>query len=268
MWNRALTIKINSCILIIGEIMADYAVAKAFKRKMGADEKLLSGIQVKREGVSLLMNPQRLRIFQYIYNFPCSHLRAISKALGLSTQTVRWHIKKLGDAELITETSHGKKKLYHPLKNIITPLECKVLALLNDDGKRRIYIYIKNNPNKTQKELCAALNTYQQLLSNNLMFLEKYGLITAGKKAKKKAYTSTDRINELFTDFDLRKAAFKKALIKALDGDNLNPKIKSTLANTLLIKLDIMDSKQNILKVNRNPFWALQKGMRTKKIKP
>jgi predicted transcriptional regulator len=248
--------------------MADYAIAKAFKRKVGFDEELISKIHGKREGVSLLMNPQRRLIFQYICNLPCSHLRGISKAINFSTQTVRWHLNKLRDAELITETSHGKKKLYHPLKDIITLSECRVLSLLNDDTKRRTYIYIRNNPKKTQKELCTALNTYQQLLSNNLMSLEKHGLITSGKKAKKKAYTSTDRINELFTDFDLRKSGFEKALMDALTKDNLNPKLKSSRANILLIKLDILDSKQNILKVNRNPFWALSKGIQTKKIKP
>lgn len=264
MWNRTLTLNIRSNTRITGEIMADYAIAKAFKRKVGVDEELLSKIQGKREGVSLLMNPQRLRIFQYICNTPCNHLRAISRALNFSTQTVSWHLKKLRDADLITESSSGKKKLYHPLKNIITPLECRILTILNEYNKRRIYIYIKRNPEKTQRELCTALKTYQQLLSNNLISLEKYGLIAAGKKGKKKAYSSTDRVDELFTDFDSRKTAFEKALMKALTADNLNPKLQSTQANTLLIKLDIMDSKQDILKVNRNPFWALHKGQKSR----
>jgi DNA-binding transcriptional ArsR family regulator len=124
-----------------GEEMADRSLAKALRRKIGLDEGILAKIEAKRGESSLLMNPSRRKIFEHVCNHPCSHLRTISRATGYSTQTVRWHLRKLMEGGLISESSNGRKKFYSPLKNIIQSEECDVLAILNrgetkEDPKR------------------------------------------------------------------------------------------------------------------------------------
>lgn len=240
--------------------MAEKSLAKALKRKIGLDEGILTKIEGRRGESSLLMNSSRRRIFEYICNFPCSHLRAISRATGFSAQSVRWHLRKLVEGGLISEASEGKKKIYSPLKNIIEAEECKVLTLLHKEDIRSVYLFIEKMPNKTQRELCKALGMYQQRLSRILLILENSGLITEKKIGREKAYFVTGKVGELEEVFDLKITTFEKALMEALQADSLNPSIESSNDNTLQIKLDIGGGEGPILKISRNPLSTLLRG--------
>ncbi len=49
----------------------------------------------EKRDVSLLMNSSRRSLFEYLCLHPCSHLSEISGALSVSTNTARWHLRKL-----------------------------------------------------------------------------------------------------------------------------------------------------------------------------
>jgi predicted transcriptional regulator len=237
--------------------VADKSLAKALKRKMGLDEGILTKVEVKRGESSLLMNPSRRRIFEFICNYPCVHLRAISRAVGFSTQTVKWHLNKLIEGGFISESSDRRKKIYLPLKNLIEPDECHLFCLLNEDIPRRIYLAIDKQPMKTQMELCKSQGLYQQILSRNLLSLENAGIITYEKIGRKKAYITTGRIGELEEAYDVRSKAFEKNLIDALEADSLNPTIEISEENILGIRLDIGKDEGPILRIPKNPLKAL-----------
>ncbi len=240
--------------------MADKSLAKAFKRKIGLDEGILPKVEVKRGESSLLMNPSRRKIFEYICNYPCSHLRAIARTTGYSPQTVRWHLGKLMQGDLISENAHRGKKLYSPFKKIIEPEECNVLAMLNREDIRDTYLFIEKKPKKTQKELCKALDSYQQILSRILLSLENSDLITHEKVGREKAYIVTPKVREIEKDFTSKIKKFEIALMEALEADSLNPSIEDSDKNHLSIKLDIGGGKEPILKINKNPFTSLLRG--------
>lgn len=242
---------------INGDKVADKSLAKALKRKMGLDEGILIKVEVKRGESSLLMNPSRRRIFEFICNFPCSHLRALSRAIGFSTQTVKWHLMKLIEGGFISESSDGRKKIYLPLENVIEPGEYHLFCLLNIDSVRRIYLAIEKQPMKTQRELCKSLGTYQQILSRGLLSLENGGIIAYEKIGREKAYISTGKIRELEEAYDIRSKTFEKALIDALQADSLNPTIESSEENILEIRLDFGGDERPILKIPKNPLKAL-----------
>lgn len=237
--------------------MADKSLAKAFKRKIGLDEGILPKVEVKRGESSLLMNPSRRKIFEYICNFPCSHLRAISRATNYSPQTVRWHLGKLMQTGLISQHIKKGKKFYSPLKNIIKTEECGVLALLNRDDIRNTYLFIEKRPKKTQKELCQALDSYQQILSRVLLSLENSDLITYEKVGREKVYFVTPKVREFEKSFTSKDKTFEIALMHALKADSVNPSIDSSNKNHFAIKLDIGGGKGPILKINKNPFTTL-----------
>ncbi|UCE36291.1 MAG: winged helix-turn-helix transcriptional regulator [Thermoplasmata archaeon] len=239
--------------------MADKSIAKAFRRKIGPYEGILTKTDLKVGESSLLMNPSRARIFELICNFPGSHLRAISRKTGYSVQNVRWHLRKMRDADLISESSLGRKKIYTPLRNIIDSEECRILALLNRDDTRRVYLAIEAQPKKTQRELCDILNTYQQMLSLILLSLEDSDLVTVERIDKKKVYSVTDKIERLKEAFYEKSDFYQKALISALEADSLNPRIEKTDADTLSIRLEIGGGEASILKINRNPFTTILK---------
>ncbi len=240
--------------------MADKSLAKAFKRKIGLDEGILPKVEVKRGDSSLLMNPSRRKLFEYICNFPCSHLRAIARATGYSPQTVRWHLGKLMQGGLISQRTHGRKKLFSPLKNIIETEDCDVLAILSREDIRSIYLFIEKRPKKTQKELCKALDSYQQILSRILLSLENSDLITYEKVGREKAYFATPKVREFEMAFASKSKTFEIALMEALEADSLNPSIEGSNKNHLWIKLDIGGGKGPILKINKNPFTTLLRG--------
>lgn len=237
-----------------GEEVEKKSLAKALKRKMGFDEDILSKIPGKRGEVSLLMNSTRRKIFEYLCNFPASHLRAISRATGFSTQTVKWHLGKLMEGGLLSGKNYGAKIIYSPLKNVLKGEECRILALMNDDELRKVYLYIKEHPQKTQKHLCNNLNIYQQLLSRILLILEKSDLITYEKKGREKRYYTTNKFENLVDAFDKRSKYWETTLIAALEADSLDPKIESSDSPNLIIKLDVGGGEHSMLSVPKNPF--------------
>lgn len=232
-------------------------MAKAFKRKIGLDEDILTKIEVKRGESSLLMNSSRRKIFTHICNHPCCHFRAISRATGYSTQTVSWHLKKLVEGGLISESSGGGKKLYRPLKKIIMDDECKILEILNRAEPREVYLFIEKWPKSTQNEICKALGSYQQLISRALLLLERSGLITYKKVGRKKAYFITGKLKELEESFELKSITYQNAIIDALNADSLNPIIERSDENILQIKLDFGGGEGPFLKLNKNPMKAI-----------
>lgn len=234
--------------------MPDKNIAKALKRKIGFDESILKKTEYEIGEQSLLMNSSRRKIFQYICNHPCSHLREISRATHYSPQTVRWHMRKLCEANLITETAYGKKKIFTPMKNYITVEECKVLIHLKTDDAKRVYLAIEHNPKITQKKLCETLDIYQQRLSLVLHKLIISDLIYEDKIGRVKTYSVTDKIKELKEEYTQKSEDFIIALMDALSADSLNPKIEISSDDSITIRVTIGGGESAVLHINKNPI--------------
>ena len=240
-----------------GKEVANKGLAKAIKRKMVVDEDILTKIQTRKTGQSLLMNPSRCKIFEYVCNFPCCHLRAISRAMNFSTPTARWHLGKLMEGGFISENMVGVKKIYTPLKDIIKGKECRIMSLLKDEDLRKVYLFIEKSPKSTQKKMCRDLKIYQQRLSRILLSLEKSGLIAHKRIGGKKAYSVTGKVRELKDGLDCKCELFEKALINALESDGVNPKIKGYGVLSLSIELDMGQEQKHVLKIYKNPLRTL-----------
>ncbi|MFA5862739.1 MAG: winged helix-turn-helix transcriptional regulator [Candidatus Thermoplasmatota archaeon] len=74
------------------------------------------GIEARRLslGKTALQNANAQEVFEHVVDHPGTHQREIARALGVNHGTVRWHLKKLMGAELITETRRGKASSYEP----------------------------------------------------------------------------------------------------------------------------------------------------------
>lgn len=237
--------------------MADKSLAKALKRKMGLDEDILAKTRVIKAEVSLLMNDTRRRVFEYVCNFPCSHLRAISRGLDLSPQTVRWHLLKLMGGELITQVQRGGKKLHYPFKNIFGNAECSVLHLLARRDTLVVYRSIVQQPERTQKEIGKALGIYQQKLSTALLHLERAGLITHVKKGRENVYSATEKAEEVASGLESKAPLYERTLMTALVEDGLTPTLTETEKSVMIFQLDIGAKEHPVLKVSKNPLAAL-----------
>jgi predicted transcriptional regulator len=74
------------------------------------------GVEARRLslGKTALANANAQEVFEHVVAHPGTHQREIARALGVNHGTVRWHLKKLMDAELIVETRRGKASAYEP----------------------------------------------------------------------------------------------------------------------------------------------------------
>ena len=74
------------------------------------------GIEARRLslGKTALANENAQEVFEHVVAHPGTHQREIARALGVNHGTVRWHLRKLMDAELIIETRRGKASSYEP----------------------------------------------------------------------------------------------------------------------------------------------------------
>ncbi|MHB8604377.1 MAG: winged helix-turn-helix transcriptional regulator [Thermoplasmatota archaeon] len=72
------------------------------------------GVEARRLSLSItaLANGNAQEVFEFVMSNPGAHQREIARALGVNHGTVRWHLKKLGRAELLTEVKKGRASVY------------------------------------------------------------------------------------------------------------------------------------------------------------
>lgn len=71
------------------------------------------GVETKKKALaaSVLKNENAMSILEYVAANPSAHQREIARALGVNHGTVRWHLRKLEEAELVTP--HKKEHTTH-----------------------------------------------------------------------------------------------------------------------------------------------------------
>ena len=90
----------------------------AFSKIMTPGEEKISKIDERVTGETILMNPQRQLIFQYLSKYPCNHMNGIVRDLGLSYPTVKWHIDLLIKQDFVSSKRIGNKNVYYPFNMI------------------------------------------------------------------------------------------------------------------------------------------------------
>lgn len=97
------------------------------------------GIEARRMSLSVtaLTNANAQEVFEYVMSHPGSHQREIARALEVNHGTVRWHLKKLMTAELITEERRGKTSSYVPTQTGLAALRHVVKAATGTAAQSR-----------------------------------------------------------------------------------------------------------------------------------
>ncbi|HEX2021316.1 MAG TPA: winged helix-turn-helix transcriptional regulator [Candidatus Thermoplasmatota archaeon] len=107
------------------------------------------GVETKRRALasSVLKNENAAHILQYVSSNPSAHQREIARALGVNHGTIRWHLRKLEEAELLApvkkeHTTHyyvsdlGREALGGFAQRVLTPPAppAPPTAEVRDDG--------------------------------------------------------------------------------------------------------------------------------------
>jgi len=224
-------------------------IGDALKRAI-TQERVAEDVEEKKGEESLLLNPTRLEIFQYLCKNPCSKLRVIAKELELAVPTADWHLRKMTEKGLVTTKTVGKNKVFYPAE-MIDSKDVELLTLIRGDKAKLICSTIASNPGITQSELGKMLGMYQQEIGWYTSKLTEGKVLLRIIDGRYRRYFINENLKEVLYSNRKRINHFKKTLLKALKRDGVNPEIIRARGETLVIQIGSVKEK-SILKVNLN----------------
>jgi len=101
----------------------------------------------------------RKNLYEYIDEYPGSHLREIARELNLKPSNAAWHLRKLEQTNLVRSRAIGGKKVFYLVEGgIESRKEAVAESILRNDNARRIMTYLQKNPGKHLLEIAHALD--------------------------------------------------------------------------------------------------------------
>lgn len=101
----------------------------------------------------------RKNLYEYIDEYPGSHLREIARELDLKPSNAAWHLRKLEQTNLIRSRAIGGKKVYYLVEGGIEAKQRAIAeSILRNKNARDIMAYLSNHPGKHLLEIAHALS--------------------------------------------------------------------------------------------------------------
>jgi DNA-binding MarR family transcriptional regulator len=229
--------------------------AKAFKQDISREEDIATEKWEVKKGQSLLMNPVRREIFRYLCEYPCNHLSGISRDLGITPPSTSWHLKKMIERDLITTKKIHGKTIFYPV-NMIEEDDIEILALINDEKVKNIFLTIINNPGSSQKDISDQLEIQHQTVIWFTQKLEIAGLISILEDGKYRRYYPTNKLSELSETHITKMKAFREWVIKMFKYDGIDPEVIRVTDKFIMFRVSIGKDKTT-LELSTNPFLTV-----------
>jgi len=100
----------------------------------------------------------RKNLYEYINDYPGSHLREIARELKIKPSNASWHLRKLEQTNLIRSRDIGGKKVFYLVEGgIETRKKAVAESILRNKNAREIMQYLNNHPGKHLLEIAHAL---------------------------------------------------------------------------------------------------------------
>ena len=100
----------------------------------------------------------RKNLYEYIDEYPGSHLREIARELDLKPSNAAWHLRKLEQTNLIRSRNIGGKRVYYLVEGgVEARREAIAEAVLKNNNAQKIMLYLQKNPGKHLLEIANAL---------------------------------------------------------------------------------------------------------------
>jgi len=101
----------------------------------------------------------RKNLYEYIDEYPGSHLREIARELDLKPSNAAWHLRKLEQTNLIRSRNIGGKKVYYLVDGgIEARKEAVAESILRNENAYKIMDYLSKHPGKHLLEIAHALD--------------------------------------------------------------------------------------------------------------
>jgi len=100
----------------------------------------------------------RKHLYEYIDEYPGSHLREIARELDLKPSNAAWHLRKLEQTNLVRSREIGGKKVYYLVEGGVEAKQRAVAeSILRNKNARDIMAYLSEHPGKHLLEIAHAL---------------------------------------------------------------------------------------------------------------
>jgi predicted transcriptional regulator len=140
-----------------------------------------------------VMNGVRKEIYIYIAKNPGEYLANITKALGLSCGSVRYHLTVLEGMEKIVSHKYGKYRRYYINQNGYSKYMNgngykHIMSALKNNTARKIVKFLISNPDSNQKRVSNALKIGPSTVHWHIKRLKDAEIIGKHKKGKEIVY--------------------------------------------------------------------------------
>ncbi|MEM4258660.1 MAG: winged helix-turn-helix transcriptional regulator [Candidatus Thermoplasmatota archaeon] len=154
----------------------------------------------------------RKNLYQYIDEYPGSHLREIARELSLKPSNAAWHLRKLEQTNLVRSRSIGGKKVYYLVEGGLESRQRAVAeSILRNDNARRIMQYLYDHPGKHLLEIAHALELNHHVVKWHLKKMYEAELVEGdtSNSAYPVYYPTESGIQafELYQEYSMKKVA-------------------------------------------------------------
>ncbi len=232
--------------------MGKSRVGKALERAIGAGEHPST---VEPGSKAHMMNPVRRDVFEHVCRFPCTTVSRISKGIGRSIHTVQWHVRKLIEAGLISESRVSGLNVFYP-QSMLEPRDIPLLILLNDPKVRDMFLYIVDNPGCSQSDLMAGLSISHQSAGRTAQRLLKADLISRIDDGKYRRHYPTELLPKKREETLDNAKRFKSFVIEKLESEGLRPEVMRSGVQELTVRI-AQGREKAVLRLSCDPFLTV-----------
>ncbi len=120
----------------------------------------------------------RKHLYDYIDEYPGSHLREIARELDLKPSNAAWHLRKLEQTNLIRSRNIGGKKVFYLVEGGVEAKQRAVAeSILRNKNARDIMSYLSDHPGKHLLEVAHALSINHHVVKWHITKMQEAELI-------------------------------------------------------------------------------------------
>jgi len=213
------------------------------------------GDEKKGRVESVLMNPNRQEIFQFLILHPCCNMRKVASRLKISPPTVKWHLDKLMAGGYVSSALVSKKRIFYPTMMVPEGEMVAIFEAINRDKVGLAFLSILENHGSTQGEISELIGISTQSVRAYISTLERLGLIITIVDGRHKRYFPSDKLKRTEKSMRKRIRNFRRFLLKKLTEDRLNPSIDLSRRREAEITIKVSNKKGNI-KIPEEPLTS------------
>lgn len=197
---------------------------------------------------SVLMNTTRLRIFQAVCNFPCSHVRWLSKNVGVAPPSVQWHLGKLSEKGLVRSLEAGGRRLFYAC-GMLEEEDLALLSLLARENRRAAVLAVCQNPGVTQRQLARASGSNGHAIRT----LTGQGVLDVVKDGRHRRYYPGAALERRMEEHEKRARKSRQLLLSTLAREGVLPETADSGRGILEVRVHLGGATEN-LRFRRNPY--------------